>query len=285
MTSRGATMPVIHHLVRVAGAFGACAVLAATGPATLAGPAVAAPAPPPGTDSAVTLTADAATAMAAILGADRNAAPGKGDAAAPGRSDAAAPGRGEAAAPSDWLSAYGQTVDGLQALGIQPFLFPTASPFCLGGTTLGLAPAVAGTVPGPWPRYAVSIPGLDLSAVKAGQAMFAFVPYGIAPDSADTGGMQVAWVNLSTGRGGLVPMGPISQVLNAMIPPQVPNELRPMVEQAVRDYFTAALPIGGVRAVPVTTGSGTVLAAMFGTVRNGASTCLFLPTVGLTAVP
>ncbi|GAB2557166.1 hypothetical protein [Nocardia heshunensis] len=270
-------MSVIHHLVRVAGAFGACAVLAATGPATLAGPATAAPAPPTGTDPAITLTAEAASALAAITGADRNTVPGK--------ADTTVPGKGDAAAPSDWLSAYGQTVDGLQALGIQPFLFPTASPFCLGGTTLGLAPAVAGTVPGPWPRYAVSIPGLDLSAVKAGQAMFAFVPYGIAPDSTDTTGMQVAWVNLSTGRGGLVPMGPISQVLNAMIPPQVPNELRPMVEQAVRDYFTAALPIGGVRAVPVTTGSGTVLAAMFGTVRNGGNTCLFLPTVGLTAVP
>ncbi|WP_040806859.1 hypothetical protein, partial [Nocardia concava] len=236
-------MSAFHHLVRLAGAFGVCAVLTATGPATLTGTAAAAPADRPNTGAAA-LTADAAAALAAITRADT-------------------------AAPTDWLSAYGQTVDGLQTLGIQPFLYPTAAPFCLGGTTLGLAPAVAGTIPGPWPRYAVSIPGLDLSAVKAGQAMFAFVPYGISPDSADTSGMQVAWVNLTTGRGGFVPMGPLSQVLNAMIPPQVPNELRPMVEQAVRDYFTAALPVGGVRVVPVNTGSGTVLAAMFGTVRNG----------------
>ncbi|APA97390.1 hypothetical protein [Nocardia seriolae] len=268
-------MSLFHHLVRVAGAVGVCAVLAAAGPATLAGPASAAPADPVRNGSgdpvriapAAPATKDAAAALAAIttLG---NAFAGS-----------------DTAAPSDWLSAYGQTVNGLQALGIQPFLYPTAAPFCLGGTTLGLAPAVAGTVPGPWPRYAISIPGLDLSAVKAGQTMFAFVPYGINPDGADTSGMQVAWFNLTTGRGGLVPMGPLSQVLNAMIPPQVPNELRPMVEQAVRDYFTAALPSGGVRAVPVNTGSGTVLAAMFGTVRNGATTCLFLPTVGMTPVP
>ncbi|MEC3958431.1 hypothetical protein VMT65_35735 [Nocardia sp. CDC153] len=255
-------MSVFHHLVRVAGAVGVCALLTATGPATLTGTAAAAPATPP-----ATLTAEAAAALAAI-------------ATAGGAATA-----GEAAAPTDWLSAYNQTVDGLQALGVEPFLYPTAAPFCLGGTTLGLAPAVAGTVPGPWPRYTVSIPGLDLSAVKAGQAMFAFVPYGIGKDGADTSGMQVAWVNLTTGRGGLVPMGPLTQVLDGMIPPQVPNELRPTVEQAVRDYFTAALPIGGVRAVPVNTGSGTVLAAMFGTVRNGNTTCLFLPTVGMTPVP
>ncbi|MVU82162.1 hypothetical protein GPX89_33600 [Nocardia sp. ET3-3] len=275
-------MSVFHHLVRVAGAFGVCAVFAAAGPATLAGPAAAAPADsaPAGVPAPATATpanAAAAAALAAITAA--------GNAFAGTDSGTGTTARSETAAPSDWLSAYGQTVDGLQALGIQPFLFPTAAPFCLGGTTLGLAPAVAGTIPGPWPRYAVSIPGLDLSAVKAGQTMFAFVPYGITPDGADTSGMQVAWFNLSSGRGGLVPMGPLSQVLNAMIPPQVPNELRPMVEQAVRDYFTAALPVGGVRAVPVNTGSGSVLAAMFGTVRNGATTCLFLPTVGLTTVP
>ncbi|WP_187703009.1 hypothetical protein [Nocardia yunnanensis] len=262
-------MSVFQHLVRVAGVFGVCAVVAATGPATLAGPAAADPAHP---DPAVQLSNEAAAALAAIARAGEN-------------TGAVTPaGTSPAAAPSDWLTAYGQTVDGLQALGIQPFLFPTASPFCLGGTTLGLAPAVAGAIPGPWPRYAVSIPGLDLSAVKAGQTMFAFVPYGIGRDGADTAGMQVAWVNLTSGRGGLAPMGPISQVLDAMIPPQVPNELRPMVEQAVRDYFMAALPVGGVRAVPVDTGSGTVLAAMFGTVRNGSNTCLFLPTVGMTTV-
>ncbi|MGV9668264.1 hypothetical protein ACWDUL_24875 [Nocardia niigatensis] len=260
-------MSVFHHLVRVAGAVGACAVLTAAGPATVTGPAAADPPAAP----AAAATQEAAAALAAITAADTTTA------------DPAA--RSGAAGTSDWLSAYRQALDGLQALGIQPFLYPTAAPFCLGGTTLGIAPAVAGAIPGPWPKYAISIPGLDLSAVKAGETMFAFVPYGIGPDGADTSGMQVAWFNMNTGRGGLVPMGPLSQVLNAMIPPQVPAELRPMVEQAVSNYFTAALPVGGVRAVPVTTGSGTVLAAMFGTVRNGNTTCFFLPTIGMTPVP
>ncbi|MGW4536065.1 hypothetical protein ACWEOI_34425 [Nocardia sp. NPDC004340] len=283
-------MSVFHHFARVAGAVSACAVLAAAGPATLAGPAAAAPAQADtGAAAVAAVSPEAAAALAAITAVNQTTgradATARPDAAArpdtTGRSDAAGP----AAAPTDWLSAYGQAVEGLQTLGIKPFLYPTAAPFCLGGTTLGLSPAMAGSIPGPWPHYAISIPGLDLSAVKAGQAMFAFVPYGIAPDGADTSGMQVAWFNTTTGRGGLVPMGPLNQVLNAMIPPQVPNELRPMVEQAVHDYFTAALPAGGVRAVPVNTGSGTVLAAMFGTVRNGDATCFFLPTIGMTPVP
>ncbi|GAB4587524.1 hypothetical protein [Nocardia sp. IFM 10818] len=249
-------MSVLQNFVRVAGALSACAVLTAA-------PAAAAPGGP-AEESAAPAAADATDASPVI--------------AALGRA-------GETAAPSDWFTAYGETLGGLQALGVDPFLYPTAAPFCLGSTTLGIAPAVAGTIPGPWPRYTVSIPGLDLSAVKAGQAMFAFVPYGLNPDGADTAGMQVAWLNLSNGKSGFTPMGPLNQVLSGMIPPAVPGELRPVVERAVHDYFAGALPQGGVRAVPVDTGSGTVLAAMFGLVRNGQSSCFFFPTVGITPVP
>ncbi|WP_067717400.1 hypothetical protein [Nocardia yamanashiensis] len=256
-------MPVRTDLIRFAGVLGACALLTATGPATAA-PSGETQAIAPGAGqfaAPATGTAEAAAMLAAINRAN------------------------QAAAPSDWFSAYGQTLDGLQALGVEPFLYPTASPFCLGGTVLGLAPAVAGAIPGPWPRYAVSIPGLDLSAVKAGQTMYAFVPYGLNADGADTSGMQVIWLNLTTGRGGAAPMGSLAQVVSGMIPPQVPSELRPVVEQAVSDFFTSALPRGGVRAVPVDTGSGTVLATMFGVVRNGQSSCFFFPTVGITPVP
>ncbi|WP_245663559.1 hypothetical protein [Nocardia inohanensis] len=258
-------MPVMTDLIRIAGVLGACAVLTATGPAT------AAPSGEP-------------QVIAPAAGADQFAAPATGTAQAAAML-AAINRAGQAAAPADWFSVYGQTLDGLQALGVEPFLYPTASPFCLNGTALGLAPAVAGAIPGPWPRYAVSIPGLDLSAVKAGQTMFAFVPYGLNADGADTSGMQVIWLNLTTGRGGAAPMGSMAQVVNNMIPPQVPVELRPVVEQAVSDFFTSALPRGGVRAVPVDTGSGTVLAAMFGVVRNGQNSCFFFPTVGITPVP
>ncbi|MBV7705181.1 hypothetical protein NOVA_20600 [Nocardia nova] len=189
------------------------------------------------------------------------------------------------AAATDLLTAYQTAVESLKQLGIQPFLYPSGSAFCQDGSTLGLVPALAGAVPGPWPKLAVPVPGLDLSAVKAGQTMFAFVPYGMGPDGADTTGMQVAWFNVSNGRGGFAAMGPLSQVVGSMVPPNLPPEVRPAFEQAIRNFFLAALPVGGVRAVPVDTGSGTVLAAVFGTVRNGANTCAFLPTVGVTSVP
>ena len=43
--------------------------------------------------------------------------------------------------------------------------------------------------------------------------------------------------------------------------------------------------LGGARVAPVDTGSGTVLAAVFGTVTNGETSCFFLPTVGIVDVP
>lgn len=185
----------------------------------------------------------------------------------------------------DLFGTYQAAVDGLRAFGMQPFLYPTAAPFCLEGTTLGLAPAVAGAVPGPWPKTAITLPGIDMSAVKAGQTMFTFLPYGLGRDSVNTSGMRVAWFNVTTGRGGMASMGSLSDVFRAMVPPEVPPALRPLAERAVQDFFVAALPVGGIRAVPVDTGSGTVLAAVFGTVENGTDSCFFLPTVGITEVP
>ncbi|WP_234390803.1 hypothetical protein [Nocardia suismassiliense] len=186
---------------------------------------------------------------------------------------------------SDLFGVYNTAVEGLRAAGMQPFLYPTASAYCLNGTSLGLAPAVAAAVPGPWPKTTLAIPGLDLTAVKSGQTMFTFVPYGLGQDGPDTTGMQVAWLNLTSGRGGMASMGPLSSVFGAMIPAEVPAALRPMAERAIQDFFFAALPMGGVRAVPVDTGQGTVLAAVFGTVENGGKSCFFLPTVGITEVP
>ncbi|MFF2557245.1 hypothetical protein ACFVUS_40030 [Nocardia sp. NPDC058058] len=302
-------MPVSRNLVRIAGALTACAVLAAAGPATAeptnpgsspsatdggtatanggANPMRGGAAQPNGPGDVTAGTAgDSGEGLGAALARGAAAAMAHGlsprDTAAAVSAIARAT---QTAAPSDWFAAYGETLDGLQQLGVQPFLYPTAAPFCLNGTTLGMAPAVAGTIPGPWPKYAVSVPGLDLSAVKAGQAMFAFVPYGMSPDGADTSGMQVVWLNLTTGKSGFAPMGSLSHVLNGMLPPQIPGELRPMVEQAVHDFFLSALPVGGVRAVPVDTGSGTVLATMFGVVNNAGRSCFFLPTIGITPVP
>lgn len=215
------------------------------------------------------------------------AAPTAGAAPTPPATAPVAPGTNQtgAVAPGDLFGVYNTAIDGLRAFGMQPFLYPTAAAYCLNGNSLGLAPAVAGAVPGPWPKTSVTIPGLDLSAVKAGQTMFTFVPYGLNQDGPDTTGMQVAWLNVTSGRGGLASMGPLSTILRAMIPPEVPVALRPIAEHAIQEFFFAALPMGGVRAVPVDTGQGTVLAAVFGTVENGGKSCFFLPTVGITEVP
>jgi hypothetical protein len=193
-------------------------------------------------------------------------------------------GRTPVATSNDLMGAYQSAVDALRTFGMDPFLYPTAAAFCSDATTLGLVPAIAGAVPGPWPKTDLTIPGLDLSAVKAGQTMFTFVPYGVAPDTTSVSGMRVAWLNVTNGRSGFAAMGPLSDVFKAMVPAEVPAEIRPLAERAVQDFFAAALPVGGVRAVPVDTGRGTVLAAVFGTVNNGGRSCFFLPTVGLTSV-
>ncbi|MEV0030990.1 hypothetical protein [Nocardia sp. NPDC050793] len=195
------------------------------------------------------------------------------------------PGAQQAAAPGDLLGAYQSTVEALRGFGMEPFLFPSAAAFCGNGSTFGLVPAVAGAMPGPWPKSTVTIPGLDLTAVKSGQTMFTFVPYGLDSESRNTAGMQVAWLNVSNGRGGIAQMGPLADIFRAMVPAAVPADLRPQAERAIQDVFFAALPVGGIRAVPVDTGKGTVLAAVFGSVDNGERTCFFLPTVGISSVP
>ncbi|MGN2640366.1 hypothetical protein ACTD5D_30215 [Nocardia takedensis] len=189
------------------------------------------------------------------------------------------------AGPGDLLGAYESNLNALKQFGMDPFLYPTAAAFCNDSATMGLVPAVAGAVPGPWPKTTVAVPGLDLTAVDAGQTMFTFVPYGISPDKSSASGMRVVWLNLSTGRSGTASLGPIGDVVSAMVPTQVPAELRPAAEKAIRDFFLASVPLGGIRAVPVDTGKGTVLAAVFGSVQNGARSCYFLPTVGVTSVP
>ena len=191
-------------------------------------------------------------------------------------------GRVDAVAPGDLFGAYQAAVSALRTLGINPFLYPTAAPFCNSASTpFGLSPAMAGTVPGPWPG--VSVLGQDLNAVKPGETLFAFVPQGIEPGG-PVDGMDVAWFNLSTFKGGFVPMGSLSEVAARAVPANLPVEIRPVVESAVTNFMTSAVPLGGIRAVPVETGKGTVLAAVFGTVQNGEKSCFFFPTAGITTV-
>ncbi|MFI6959590.1 hypothetical protein ACIBJI_39760 [Nocardia sp. NPDC050408] len=228
-----------------------------------------------------TLTAIATGTVALTLAAPGIAA--AGPAPMPASPVPAATAPSAQAAPGDLFAAYRDVVEALRTFGVDPFLYPALAPFCSDTSSLGLVPAVAGAVPGPWPKTTVAIPGLDPTAVKAGQVMFTFVPYGLRPDGTNATGMNVAWVNLANGRSGITAMGSISDVVRKMVPTEIPTEIRPLAERAIQDLF-AAFPVGGVRAVPVDTGSGTVLAAVFGTVDNGTKSCFFLPTVGLTSV-
>lgn len=174
----------------------------------------------------------------------------------------------------------------VEALGLQPFLWPTVALGCSAaeGVPLSAVPAVAASAPGP---YAVPIPGLpdvlNPDLVGPGETLYAFVPAGVANDP-DASGMQVAWFNLSTLRGGFVEMSGFAQTITDAILAQFPVEVRAQLAGPVATVVST-IPSAGMRLAPVQTGSGTVLAAVFGQIRHGDKTCLFLPTVGITQVP
>lgn len=190
----------------------------------------------------------------------------------------------DAAEPSP-LGAYEDGMELLRTLGIEPFLYPTGAPFCAtdDNLPLGIVPAVGGAIPGPWPATA-PLPGLDFEfdfdLVDPAETLFAFVPTGLDAD-ADASGIQLAWFNVNTFQGGFVPMSSPGETLTAAVPEQLRGFAGPIIDRFLAD----ALPMGGVRVAPVETGSGTVLSAIFGTVRNGDTTCFFLPTIGIVDVP
>jgi len=73
-------------------------------------------------------------------------------------------------------------------------------------------------------------------------------------------------------------MGSIADVLKALLPPSLPAE-------QIGNIITTTMPFGGIRAAPINTGSGTVLATIFGATHTPAKTCLYLPAIGITPVP
>ncbi|WP_068152096.1 hypothetical protein [Rhodococcoides corynebacterioides] len=182
----------------------------------------------------------------------------------------------------------------LQGFGLTPFFYPTAALNCsaLPGVPFGVVPAVAGAAPGP---YTPTIPGVgalptlpnvDTSIADPGETLYAFVPApgGIVNDAANKSGMQVAWFNVNTLKGGFADMGGLTDVISA----EVIDGLPPVIQGPARDLVQrnlGAFPSAGVRLAPVATGSGTVLAAVFGQVTHDGKTCAFFPTVGLTQVP
>lgn len=120
------------------------------------------------------------------------------------------------------------------------FFWPTVSLNCIGPGLHSTASAIA--VPGP---AEIPAPG-----APAGHAAFVFTALGTPPAAAEQNGMNVYWVNVSTGRTGVTPLG------NNGINPAGPATLSGIAD----------------------TGPGHVLAAVAGAVRTTSNTCLFAPT-------
>lgn len=182
----------------------------------------------------------------------------------------------------------------LQGFGLTPFFYPTAALNCsaLPGVPFGVVPAVAGAAPGPYtPKVPgvgalPTLPGVDTTIADPGETLYAFVPApgGIVNDAANKSGMQVAWFNVNTLKGGFADMGGLADVISSEIIDGLPAPIQGPARDLVQRNL-AAFPSAGVRLAPVATGSGTVLAAVFGQVTHDGKTCAFFPTVGLTQVP
>ncbi|GED98800.1 hypothetical protein [Gordonia crocea] len=214
--------------------------------------------------------------LQAIMGAAGQISPLT--AAAPGAQQAALPGVKQVDAISDPMSL-------LRQAGVQP-LSPSIAPFCAAPTAdnpLGLVNAGAAGIPDPWPLRTANplsllpfpLPGItvpDPNLVKDKQTAFAFIPADATVPGAGhsnahanshdkRGTMRVAWFNTATMRGGVNELTSLS-------------DTNPMLK---------ALPgLSGVRLVPVDTGKGTILAAVYGTAgASGNRECFFLPAVGV----
>ncbi|MBT0565541.1 hypothetical protein [Williamsia sp. CHRR-6] len=197
-----------------------------------------------------------------------------------------------AASGPDVFALISQANAALRALGIQSFLNPSVSFNCVTPTAsnpLGLAGAVGGAVAGPWSAPGLALPtipllNIDPNVVKDGQTLYGFVPAGITPTGGATTGMQVAWFNISTGKGGFAAMRSAGATLVDTWLAAVPaGPLKDLAATALGNLVTTLIP-PGTRLAPVDTGKGTVLSAVFGTVANGSRSCFFLPMVGITSV-
>ncbi|MGB3772287.1 MAG: hypothetical protein WBF79_03000 [Rhodococcus sp. (in: high G+C Gram-positive bacteria)] len=260
------------------------AVMAIACAGALAFPAAASAEPAPAADPLQ-------TAMAAL---EESAAPGDVALDAARAILGAAP-TVEAADPvgTDPLALLNAANGLLSGFGLTPFFYPTAALNCsaLPGAPLGIVPAVAGAAPGPYtPRVPgvniPTVPGIDTTIADPGETLYAFVPApgGIVNDGADKSGMQVAWFNVNTLRGGFADMGGLTDVILAEIIDPLAEPFRTIGTDLLNNNLSS-FPNAGVRLAPVATGSGTVLSAVFGQVSHDGTTCAFFPTVGLTQVP
>jgi hypothetical protein len=237
----------------------------------------------------------AAGALALSLGVGGAVAAAPATAAPVGTESAAAAALGTpnlaATSGTDVLALLDTANKTLRGLGIQPFLNPTVAFNCTTPTAsnpFGLLPAAGGAVAGPWSVAGVEFPPIPLvkidpNVVKEGQALYGFVPAGVTSDPTSTG-MQVAWFNTATGKFGLAQMGKAGQTLvDAWLADVPASPIKDIAAKTLSGIVDKIAP-AGTRLAPVSTGKGTVLSAVFGTVNNGGRSCFFLPMVGVTNV-
>ncbi|WP_028462738.1 hypothetical protein [Nocardia sp. 348MFTsu5.1] len=205
-----------------------------------------------------------------------------------------------AADATDFAASLAAADAALEKLGIQSFINPSVAFNCVAPTEdnpFGLVPAVGGAAPGPYVIPGLKVPeflkpflpaGFSPELVGDGETLFGFVPAGITADGGGTG-MQVAWFNIDTFKGGFVDMAPVGTTITDQLIKQVKKirNLSPTEEataRAVISPLAKAFDLPGARLAPVATGNGTVLSAVFGTVQNGDRSCFFLPMIGITQV-
>ncbi|WP_026303513.1 hypothetical protein [Jongsikchunia kroppenstedtii] len=192
-----------------------------------------------------------------------------------------------AASPADFATMLAAANALLNKLGVQTFINPSVAFNCVDPTAdnpFGLAPAVSGAVAGPWAAPGISLPtiplvNIDPNVVKSGQVLYGFVPGGLGADT-NPKGMQVAWFNVNTFKGGFVDMGPSGQTLLDTWLANIPAQFQGIARNALQPIANT-LTVNGSRLAPVDTDHGTVLSAVFGNVQNGNRSCFFFPMVGI----
>lgn len=228
------------------------------------------------------IAASTALLGGAVAAPVAHAAPDAQSAAIKNALDSIKPQAHDAADVTDGIAAANAV---LKQFGITPFT-PT-----IGACTDFTFPlALGGAVAGPYtpPLGDLTVLGVDMNAVQKGEILFGFVPIGAFNDSGDKKGMQAAWFNLNTMKGSLgAPMGGITDVILDGVTKRI-GTLAPVVKEAAEAVVNSTLkpalnllPSNGVRGGIVDTGSGTVLSAIYGTVKKGDATCFFFPSLGI----
>ncbi|WP_347955834.1 hypothetical protein [Gordonia aichiensis] len=241
--------------------------------------------------SKLRLTLAAVVASAALLGGAAtapvaHAAPTTEALAAKQALDGLAPQPTQAASVIDGIESANAL---MKKLGITPFT-PT-----LGACTDFTFPsALGGAIPGPMTpgvgdlTFKAFGKAYDLNAVRKGEVLYGFVPVGTFDDAGtkDKSGMRVAWFNVNTFDGGFgEPMGGITDIILDAVAKRLTASGVPSIVAgaavAPLKKSLAALPTNGARGGIVETGSGTVLSAIYGTIKKGDATCYFFPSLGI----